>query len=181
MTTLIPSREEARLELASGICRIPRSAICAPLHSRRSLRNASLWEKLSASKFPFRHPVLHGSLFELRSFFHRILLLWRRGGTRSIEIGSVYQQQGAQQHLVRNKRTQARSRDIQKLLSDFPWLSGEDCHLFLMGWSAGSEWRSDSDSCTAESNGETPQDSFITASNSESVQSDPTSVRTAQP
>jgi hypothetical protein len=88
-----------------------------------------------------RHPVLHGSLLDFRSFLYRIRLLWKRGGTRSLRIGWVYQQRGAQQGLALNRETQARSMGMQQLLFDCPWLSSEDCHLWLIGWNAGREWR----------------------------------------
>jgi hypothetical protein len=42
---------------------------------------------------------------------------------------------------VRNRRTQARSQGIQKLLSDSPWLTPEDFRLFLAGWDTAEEWR----------------------------------------
>src|ERR1700680_3281932 len=54
-------------------------------------------------------------------------------------MGSTYRQQDGQPYLVLNRQTQARTPGIQQLLSDCPGLPGEDCHLFLTGWSAGRE------------------------------------------
>lgn len=121
-------------------------------------KKASLLEWLSVSKFPYRHPVLYGLLFELRSFLHRIQLVRKRGGTRSLEIGLTYQQQDAQSGLVPNSQTQARTLGIQKLLSAYPWVSGEDCHLFLIGWNAAQEWRESFD--IVKSSGD-KQDSLV--------------------
>jgi hypothetical protein len=133
------AKTEVRLEL--GYCVLPRSADGARSHSVPYQKTSSVWDRLSASKFPFRHPVLHGSLLDFRSFLYRIRLLWKRGGTRSLRIGWVYQQRGAQQGLALNRETQARSMGMQQLLFDCPWLSSEDCHLWLIGWNAGREWR----------------------------------------
>src|SRR5205085_904499 len=36
--------------------------------------------------------------------------------------------------------TNARTDDIQALLENLPWVSLSDCHLFLLGWSAGYKW-----------------------------------------
>ena len=77
-----------RVDMSTGVVRgVPQSEVCAQLHSERYPKTASLLERLSASKFPFRHPILHGLLFELRSFCHRIQLLRQRGGTRLLETG----------------------------------------------------------------------------------------------
>jgi hypothetical protein len=130
----------ASQRVSSGVLPLGHSEVDAQPHIARSLQNSSFWERLSVSKFPYRHPVLYGSLLELRSFAHRIRSLVKRGDIRPVEIGFVFQQSPFQQHLVRNRRTQARTTDIQKLLSDCPWLSGEDCYLFLQGWIAGEEW-----------------------------------------
>jgi hypothetical protein len=119
---------------------IRRGGACAPQHKARSPKRTSLLERLLVSKFRYRYPVLYGLFFELRSFLHSIQPVRKQGGTRSLEIGSVFQQQDAQPYLVRNMRTQARTRDIQKLLSDCPSLSAEDCHLFLRGLDAGQEY-----------------------------------------
>lgn len=136
----------------------------------RSLKTSSLLERLSVSKFPLRCPRLYGLLFELRSFAHRIRSLWKRGHTRPIQIGLAFQLD-AQQFLVRNKRTQARSTDIQKLHADSPWLSLEDCHLFLRGWDAGEEWHRSLGTATS---GEYTQDQQPLSSNA-SVTDDATS------
>src|SRR5260370_41612434 len=84
----------------------PESAAGVLPRTGQSQKNASLLERLSVSKFPFRHPVLHGLLLELRSFRHRIQLLWQRRGTRLLEIGLVYQQTCHPLHLVLNRQTQ---------------------------------------------------------------------------
>jgi|ERR1035441_9656683 hypothetical protein len=145
------------LVLPDGFREIRQNAICAPPRTERCRRIASLLERLSTSRFPFRHPVLHGLILELCSFAHRTRLLWKRGDTRSVEMGSVWELD-AQQHLVPNRRTQARNADIQKLFSEYPWCSPEDWHVFLLGWDAGSEWRKNYD--TAETGDDTQQDSF---------------------
>jgi len=122
----------------------------APRRTLQCRQNASLLERLSVSKFPRHYPRLYGLLFEVRSFRHRIQLLWRRGSTRQLEMGSVFVE-ASPGFLSRNKRTQARSKDIQKLLADCPYLSFEDCHLFLLGWDAGEGWHMTSAPCTEES------------------------------
>lgn len=144
-------RTEDRLPQAKEALSSLHNVICAPRHSGQSQRISSFWERLPHSTFPYRHPVLHGLLLELRSFYHRIQLVWQRGGTRALQIGSVFQSLDGEPYLALNRRTQARSQDIQQLLSDFPWVSSEDCHLFLAGWEAGQEYSESSD--TAESNG----------------------------
>jgi hypothetical protein len=47
---------------------------------------------------------------------------------------------------------------IQKLLAAFPWLTTEDCRLYLTGWEAAQEWRKNSDN---EESSEDGQDSFV--------------------
>jgi len=131
---------EPRSLQPNGFPEIRQSAAYALPRTGRCRKTATFLERLSLSKFPSQYPVLYGSLLELRSFFHRIQSLARRGDILSLEIGPVYQQRDAQRGLVRNKRTQARKMGIQKPLSDFPWQTGEDCHLFLCGWNAAEEW-----------------------------------------
>jgi hypothetical protein len=63
----------------------------------------------------------------------------KRGGTRLLETGQVYQQKDHRSCLVLNKQTQLRIRGIRHLLSAYPWWSGEDCYLFPMGWNTGWE------------------------------------------
>jgi len=133
-------KTEAQTVLPSGVSGIHRSAICAQPRTERCQKTSNLLERLSMSKFPYRHPVLYGLLFELRSFGHRIQSLRKRGDIRPLEIGFVYQPLDAHGCLVRNKLTQARSTGIQQLLAEYPWLSAEDCYLFLVGWNAGREW-----------------------------------------
>ena len=130
----------ACLDLSKGVFyHGSQSGDCVRPCSERYPRHASFWDRLAASKFPFRHPLLHGLLLELCSFRHRIRLLWKRGGTRLLEIGSVYQEQGHPSCLVLNRQTHLRTQGIQRLLSECPWLTGEDCHLFLTGWNAALE------------------------------------------
>jgi hypothetical protein len=130
----------ARVDWSTGtVCGVPRNAMGVRPRSEHYQKNASPLERLSVSKFPFRRPILHGLLLELRSFRHRIQLLWQRGGTRLLETGLVYQQTLPQSYPVLNKQTQLRTQGIKRLLAEFPWLTGEDCHLFLLGWNAGLE------------------------------------------
>lgn len=88
----------------------------------------------------WRFPRVRALLSELRSFRHRIVLLWRRGNTRPLNMGLAYQATDGGS-LVPNRRTQSRIRDTQRLLSESRFLSLEDCHLFLCGWDAGWETR----------------------------------------
>ena len=115
-------------------------AACVQPHSMPNRKTSSLLEWLSASKFPFRHPVLYGLFLELRSFVHRIRSLRKPGDIRPLQISSVYQQSSESQHLRLNTETQARSEGKQKLLADSRWATTEDCRLFLAGWEAAGEW-----------------------------------------
>ena len=131
-----------RTDIRLGLEDIPStspSAIGAQPNIVRTRKTSSLLKWLSVSKFPFRHPVLYGSLLELRSFLHRIQSLRKQGDILPLEIGLAYQQSSDPKYLVRNRRTQARSQGIQKLLSGSPWLSTEDCRLFLKGWDSAEE------------------------------------------
>ncbi len=140
----------ASVDWSTGVvCGVHRSVTGVPLRTLPSQKNASLLERLSVSRFPFRHPVLHGLLLELRSFRHRIRLLWQLGGTRLLETGSVYQQTSHPLYLVLNRQTRLRTLGIQHLLAEQPWVSGEDCRLFLMGWNKG--WESSEASDMANS------------------------------
>jgi hypothetical protein len=150
------SRTDSRLALPSGFREIRQSGACAQPHTAPSPKTASLLQRLSVSSFPFRHPLLYGSLLELRSLIGRIRCLWKQGDIRPIEIGLVYQQESAGSHLVRNRRSQARSRGIQQLLVACPWASSEDGRLFLAGWDAAEEWHKSLDSAE---NSECSQDS----------------------
>jgi hypothetical protein len=143
--------KRASQRVSNGALPLGRSEIGGQLRKELCPKNASLLIPLSVSRFPQRHPVLYGSLLELRSFGHRIRFLVKRGGIRPAEIGPVYQQSPVPGYLVRNTRSQARIQGIQKLLSDSPWLTTDDCHLFLAGWDSAEEWRASSD--TAESGG----------------------------
>ncbi len=117
------------------------SGVCVQPHIAQSQRNARVWEWFLASKFPYRHPVLYGSLLELRNCLHRIQSLRKRGDILPAQIGPVYQQSQLPGCLVQNKRSQGRILGIQKLLSDSPWLTTEDFRLFLAGWDTAEEWR----------------------------------------
>jgi len=106
-------------------------------------RIASFLVSFSASKFPYRFPKLHGLFSEICSCCHRIRLVWLRGGARQLDIYPVYQTRSLQTVCQMNTRILARSRDIQKLVTDAPWCSMEDRYLFLLGWDLGSEWSAD--------------------------------------
>lgn len=122
-----------------GFREIHQSVTCAHPRIEQCQKTANLLERLLGSKFPFRHPVLYESLFELRSFVCRIRSLWKQGGSRPTEIGSVWDLDD-QKHLVPNRRYQARSRGIQRFLADFPWASFADLRTFLSGFEAGEEY-----------------------------------------
>lgn len=123
---------------------------CVQRHSEQYPTVSNLWERLSASKFPWRHPIVYGSLLELRSFYHRIRLLLQRGDIRYLQMGPLYEQVSLG-HLVQNIRTQSRTQDMQTLHDDLPWLSPEDCHLFLLGWDAGERYRGSADTAKSRS------------------------------
>jgi hypothetical protein len=108
----------------------------------KSGRIAIAWERLSASKFPYRCQLLYGLLLELRSLHHRIRRLWKRGDILQPQMGPVWEKT-TPGHLIPSERTRARIRDTQQLLVCQPWLSPEDWQLFLLGWDAGSEYCAD--------------------------------------
>jgi hypothetical protein len=134
-------KKEVFLDATRGVALMSRVAIGDRSDNGQSPEIANPSEVPSVSKFPYRYPRLHGLFLELCSFLHRIPQVWRQGGTRRLEIGSVYQRQDDQISFRLNMQTQARIRDMQRLLVQVPWCSGEDCRLFLLGWNAGSEWR----------------------------------------
>lgn len=148
MLLLKKARTGNRLVLPSGFRELHQSAVCVRPHTAPSRKTASLLERLSVSKFPFRDPVLCGSLLELRSLIGRIRSPSKQGDIRPIEIGLVYQQTSVGSHLVRHRRSQAHSRGIQQLLAASPWAPCGDGRLFLAGWDAAKEWRKSLD--TAE-------------------------------
>ena len=108
-------------------------------HIRTPKQTSNLWERLSVSRFPFRFPLLYGSLLESRSFYHRIRCLSRRGDISRSQMGPLWET-SVLGHLILNKRTQARIQDMQRMLSSEPWRSPEEWDLYLMGWDAGSEY-----------------------------------------
>jgi hypothetical protein len=118
-----------------------RNGVGAQRHNEQSDQNANLWDWSLASRFLYRFRVLHGSLSELRNCFHRIRSLKRQGDIRPFEIGPVYHKGPVPAHLVRNVRSPGRSLGIQKLLAEFPWMTTEDCRIFLSGWDTAEEWR----------------------------------------
>jgi hypothetical protein len=109
-------------------------------HTAQSHRNASLIDRLWASKFPCRWPKLYGLLLELRNFAHRIQRLRMQKDIRYVDIGPVYQPSGVPGFLLKNIRTQSRSEGIRKLHDEFPWLTTDDFAVFLLGWDAAEEW-----------------------------------------
>jgi hypothetical protein len=104
--------------------------------SERKKGMSSLLERLSVSRFPYRFPRWYALLLELRTFYHRIQLLRKRGRIAYLEMGPAWEASPTG-GLVPNKRAQARSMDMQQLLSLYCWLSPEDCHVYLLGWDAG--------------------------------------------
>jgi hypothetical protein len=125
------TRTGARPVLPNRPHELDRSAIDGQPDSRQSQKMSSPLDRFSVSISPQHNPRLHGLFFGLRSFVRHIRSLWKQDGIRAIEIGSAFQVD-AQQCLVRNKRTQAHSADIQKLRSDFrAGLSFGDCDRSL--------------------------------------------------
>ena len=59
---------------------------------------------------------------------------------RGARIGPVYQTL-PDGFLLPNIRSQGRSLGIQKLRADSPWMTTEDCAIFLQGWDTAEEWR----------------------------------------
>jgi hypothetical protein len=110
------------------------------IHREHLAKTSILWERLSTSRFPYRHTRLYALLLELRSSYHRILLVWKRGDIREIQTGLVWEKISPE-CLTLNRRTLGRKTDMQLLLSSLPWLSPEDWHLFLLGWDGGWECR----------------------------------------
>lgn len=108
-------------------------------HISKPGRTAIAWERLSASKFPYRCRLLYGLLLELRSFYHRIRRLRKRGDILQPQMGPVWKK-APLGHLMPSERTRARILDTQQLLASQPWLSPEDWQLFLLGWDAGREY-----------------------------------------
>ena len=127
--------------LSSEFRETHRNGDCLPLRTGQTHRNATLRGRLSVSNFLYRHELLYGSILELCNCLHRIQSLWKLGYIRPAEIGPVYQQSPVPGFLVRNTRSQGRSLGIQKLLSDSPWMTTEDCAIFLLGWDRAEEWR----------------------------------------
>jgi hypothetical protein len=139
------ARRVARPALPNGFREIRQSGACVQPRIAQNPRTASFWERLGVSTFLWRFPVLYGSFLELRNCAHRIQSLRKQGDILPAEIGLVYQRSQAPAYLVRNRRSQGRSLGIRKLLSDSPWMTTEDCRLFLAGWDTAEEWRERSD------------------------------------
>jgi hypothetical protein len=117
----------------------PNSALEDGLYGTRILKKtATVWGRLSASKFPHRFGALYGLILEFRSFYHRIRRLRKRGDICQPQMGPIWEikEQGL---LTPNRRTQARIQDMRQLLSSQPSLSPEDWEIFLRGWDAGWE------------------------------------------
>ncbi len=124
------------------------NAACGHSRIEQSQSTSSFASRLALTATVRRlFPRLYGLALEVRSFHDRISLVWRRGSVRSLRMGPAFEPErlGVPQYLVRNRRTQARRQDIQKLLFGSPFLSPEDCHLYLLGWDAGSEFRAHAD------------------------------------
>jgi hypothetical protein len=100
-------------------------------------------------------PAIRGQLFRLLSrLSHLGYAIWLEScslGPRILLLRSMIEGRpllaiGAAleidttQHLVANKRTSARSRDIQLLRETYPWATVADLHLFLLGWNKGEEF-----------------------------------------
>jgi hypothetical protein len=133
--------KEARGELPKEPFYLSEDGVYVPPRNERRSRISTFLAGFSVSKFPYRYPRLHALFLELRSFRHRIQLVWQQGGARLMQTGPVYQPQSHQTYLELNRQTQLRTQGIQHLFSGCPWLSGEDGHLFLMGWNMGWESR----------------------------------------
>jgi hypothetical protein len=133
-------KKEAFLDVTQGVVRMRRGVIGDRSGNGQNPEIANPSALPSVSKFPYRYSKLHGLFWELCSFLHRSGLVWQRGGTRPLEIGSVYQRQDNQTSYRVNMQTRARIPDMQRLLVNFPSCSGQDCQFFLLGWNAGSEW-----------------------------------------
>jgi hypothetical protein len=155
-------KTEAQHFLLDEVLVVRRSGVYARLHKGQYPKNTSLWVRLSGSTFPSGFPRLYGSLLELRSFYHHIRLVCRRGHTRRLEMGHTFQLTSLG-CLVRNTRTQARSTDMRTLLSDLPWLSPENLHLFLAGWDAGSGYREDADTARSSDDSQAAECSIDTS------------------
>ncbi len=132
----IKTRTETQLFRLDEALVVRRSGAYDRVHTGPSPKNTSLWARSLVSTFPLRFPLAYGLFLELRSALHHIRRVCEQGHVRPLEMGPTYQL-ASLGVLVRNKRTRSRSRDMQTLLSDLPWLSPENLHLFLLGWDAG--------------------------------------------
>jgi hypothetical protein len=89
-------------------------------------------------RFQLRYQRLYGAFLELRSCFHRIRLLCKRGSIAAARTGPAWV--ACRDQILRvNTRSQDRILDIQSLQEQCPWVSPEDLVLFLSGWDAGWE------------------------------------------
>jgi hypothetical protein len=73
----------------------------------------------------------------LRSALGHLCLRFPKGSS----CGPAFELDKAQLPVL-NKRTLARFEGIQALSSNFPWVDGVDCRIFLIGFDAGEQWAS---------------------------------------
>src|SRR5271165_6653995 len=79
--------------VSGGICPSDRSAACAPSHkepSRGSSTFRGQWQAPKLPRFLYGYPRIYGLFWEVRSFLHRSLLVWKRGGIRPLPVGKVF-------------------------------------------------------------------------------------------
>lgn len=140
----------------------------SPYGNVLSRRIASFLDQFSASGFPCAFPRLHGVSSQLCSFRHRIRLVWRRGGSRPLQMGPLYGFASRPEEMAANTRTRSRIRDIERLKLECLWASCEDGHLFLLGWDAG--WESSGASGSLKTSVDTKKSSFLASQTSEARQ-----------
>jgi hypothetical protein len=128
-------------------------------------RIATFLDQFSADRFGYSFPRLHELFSELCSFRHRIALVWRRGGSRPLQMGPLCRIDSQSGAVVENTRTQSRIRDIERLKMEYSWVSCEDGYLFLLGWDAG--WGSSGALGSLETNGDAKDSLFLESQTSE--------------
>src|SRR5713101_6673742 len=99
---------------------IRQSGACAQHHRLRCHQNASLWERRSPG---YRDTIRDCMDYFLKSAAFSVAFNFYGGeeALACLKWGRVFAE-ASPGYLVRNKRTQARSTDIQKLLGDCPYL-----------------------------------------------------------